>query len=181
MARLGLAFRVFFRVLKDAQFAQQVERITAGTALPATAAVREVPAAPPAPAQRAPTRSEALTLLSVLQREARLIDFMKENIAPYSDAQIGAAVRDVHRDCAAALDRLFALRPVMDQAEGASVSLPAGYDAAAVRLTGNVAGQPPFRGALRHQGWQATKVELPQWTGADKAARIVAPAEVEIA
>jgi hypothetical protein len=95
---------------------------------------------------------------------------------------VGAAVRDVHRDCGAVLERLFALRPLLDEPEEAAVTVPAGFDSARFRLSGNVSGQPPYRGALRHHGWKATQVTLPQWTGEHEAeaALIVAPAEVEL-
>lgn len=187
MARIGTAFRLFFRALKDPDFADRARLLLEGgaSAPPSPGAVAPpspTPAVRPAatPAPRAePPRSEALTLLAVLQREARLVDFLKENIAPYEDAQVGAAVRDVHRDAAAALERIFTLRPVMTETEGAAVTV--GADAARVRLTGNVTGQPPFRGTLRHQGWEAEKVQLPEWTGSTAAARVVAPAEVELA
>jgi hypothetical protein len=132
------------------------------------------PSAPPKPA-----RSDALTLLEALQREARLIDFLKEDVAPYEDAQIGAAVRDIHRDAAKLLERLFALRPVIDQAEGSAVSLD-GKDAGRVRLVGNVR-EGASSGTLVHHGWTATKVELPVWSGPKDADRVVAPAEVEVA
>jgi hypothetical protein len=188
MARIGTAFRLFFRALKDPDFADRARLLLEGDATapptPAiappspTSAVR--PAATPAP-RAEPPRSEALTLLAALQREARLVDFLKENIAPYDDAQVGAAVRDVHRDAAAALERIFTLRPVMTETEGAAVAVAVGADAARVRLTGNVTRQPPFRGTLRHQGWEAEKVQLPEWTGSTAAARVVAPAEVELA
>lgn len=185
MARIGLAFRAFFRILGDRGFADEVDRLAQGRALPAVApapapASAPAPAAPSAEAPRPAARSDALTLLAVLQREARFVDFVKESIAGYADAQVGAAVRDVHRDCAAALDRLFGLQPVNPQPEGSAVELPAGYDAARVRLTGNVAGQPPFRGRLRHPGWEATRCQMPEWSGGEAAARVVAPAEVEI-
>jgi hypothetical protein len=78
------------------------------------------------------------------------------------------------------LDRLFDLRPVMSEAEGTTVQVAAGADATRVRLIGNVTGQPPFRGTLRHQGWEAGKIQLPEWTGSSAAANVVAPAEVEI-
>lgn len=196
MGRIGLSFKAFFRILSDAGFAEGVQRLAAGktSEAPGTRAPETVeavtPASPPtvprpalasahAPAP-APARSEALTLLAVLQREARLVDFLKEEIAPYSNEQVGAAVRDVHRDAAAVLERLFALKPVMTESEGASVQVPSGADAARVRLVGNVAGQPPYRGNLRHAGWEATRVQLPEWSGADASARVVAPAEVEV-
>jgi hypothetical protein len=136
-------------------------------------------AAPSAP-NFEPARSEAITLLSILQREARLVDFLKENISAFDNAQIGAAVRDVHRDAAAVLERVFGLRPVMTEPEGSPATVAAGADATRVRLTGNVTGQPPFRGTLRHAGWEATKTELPQWSGSGASAKIVAPAEVEL-
>jgi hypothetical protein len=188
MARIGTAFRLFFRALKDPDFADCARLLLEGgaSAPPSPGAVAPpspTPAVRPVatPTPRTEPRSEALTLLAVLQREARLVDFLKENIAPYEDAQVGAAVRDVHRDAAAALERIFTLRPVMTETEGAAVTVATGADAARVRLTGNVTGQPPFRGTLRHQGWEAEKVQLPEWTGSTAAARVVAPAEVELA
>jgi DNA topoisomerase VI subunit B len=175
MTRLGIAFRLFFRALKNRQFADEGARLLAGASLSA-------PAAPKAPEPRPePLRSDALTLLAVLQREARLVDFLKENISAFDDAQVGAAVRDVHRDAGAALDRLFSLQPVMREPEESSVVVPAGADAARVRLTGNVTGKPPFRGTLRHQGWEAAKTQLPEWSGSSASANVVAPAEVELA
>lgn len=185
MGRFGLAFKTFFRVLSDDKFAEGARALMEGKSLGApapapTAAPTTAKAVSPAVVSAAPARSEALTLLSVLQREARLVDFLKENIAPYSNEQVGAAVRDVHRDASASLERMFALQPVRAEAEGASVEVPAGSDASRVRLVGNVAGNPPFRGTLRHAGWEATKVQLPEWTGGDASARVVAPAEVEL-
>ncbi|MGD0654182.1 MAG: DUF2760 domain-containing protein [Thermoguttaceae bacterium] len=131
-------------------------------------------------APKPPARSEAITLLAALQREARFVDFIQESLAGYSDAQIGAAVRDVHRDCNAVLQRLFALKPAVPQDEGSEMELPKGFDAGRFRLTGNVAGEPPLRGKLVHPGWEATKCELPTWTGSKDSARVIAPAEVEI-
>ncbi|HEX6985883.1 MAG TPA: DUF2760 domain-containing protein [Planctomycetaceae bacterium] len=140
----------------------------------------EKPAAPPKPAPPPkPARSEALTLLETLQREARLIDFLKEDIAAYQDAQVGAAVRDVHRDAAKVLERLFALRAVLDQTEGSPVTV-GGSDAGRVRFVGNVR-EGATSGTLVHHGWVATKVELPVWSGPKEAERVVAPAEVEVA
>jgi hypothetical protein len=136
-----------------------------------------VPAASP---KKEPRRSEAVTLLSVLQREARFVDFVRESIAGYSDAQIGAAVRDVHQGCSSALDRLFGLQPLHQAAEGGSVEVPRNYDPAQFRVTGNVTGVPPFRGTLQHHGWKATKAELPEWTGTEASALVIAPAEVEV-
>src|SRR4051812_44926954 len=131
MGRFALSFKVWWRTLRDEAFADRVRPLVEAAALPAPAPVTP-PAPPPARVETrpsAPARSEALNLLAVLQREARLIDFLKENIAPYSNDQIGAAVRDVHRDAAAALQRLFDLQPVLQQAEGSPVDVPNGFDA----------------------------------------------------
>jgi hypothetical protein len=180
--RLVLAFRAFFRVLFSAAIAEQVRRILSGQTASLEHAepverkpVDKRPAAPPAP-----LRSDALTLLAALQREARLVDIVREPLAQYSDAQIGAAARDVLRGCGAVLDRMFALEPVATDEEGAAVEVPADFDAGCWRLTGNVAGQPPLSGRLVHHGWRATRCELPSWSGGKQAALVVAPAEVEI-
>jgi len=155
-----------------------------------TATPAEQPHVPTAPAAKPPTpkpsapkppvRSEAITLLAALQREARFVDFVQESLAGYSDAQIGAAARDVHRDCGVVLQRMFALRPAVTEEEGKDVEVPIGFDAGRWRLTGNVTGEPPFHGRVVHPGWEATTCELPTWSGKSDAARIVAPAEVEL-
>lgn len=179
MGRFGLGLRILFRIWSDAAFAEQVERLEAGKRAPAPAEKppREVPK-PPGP--KAPRRSEALTLLAALQREARFVDFIQEPIAGYSDAQIGAAVRDIHKGCGAVVQRLFAPQPLVQAAEGESIEVPRGFDPAMYRLTGHVASEPPFRGKLCHHGWKATQCELPEWTGSDAAALVIAPAEVEV-
>jgi len=127
----------------------------------------------------AATDTAALQLLGLLQREARFVDFIQEDVAPYSDAEIGAAARVVHGGCRKLLAEHFTLAPVRAEAEGSRVTLAAGFDAAAVRLTGNVVGQAPFTGTLSHRGWQVTQVRLPQLTDA-RAAAIIAQAEVEL-
>ena len=176
--RFSVAFRAFFRALSDAAIADRIETVldegeSARPALPGPS-----PKVAPQPAK--PRRSEAITLLATLQREARLVDFLKETLAEYSDAQIGAAVRDIHRDAAAAIERMFALEVAIDGEEGQAVEVPAGFDAGCYRLTGNVTGEPPFQGTVVHHGWRATKCELPAWSGDTSAADIVTPAEVEL-
>jgi hypothetical protein len=138
------------------------------------------PQAPKPQAPKPPARNEAITLLAALQREARFVDFIQESLAGYTDAQIGAAARDVHRDCGTVLKRMFALQPAVTEQENAEVEVAAGFDPGRWRLTGNVTGEPPFRGRLVHPGWEATACELPTWSGSPSAARIVAPAEVEL-
>jgi hypothetical protein len=89
-------------------------------------------------------------------------------------------VRDVHRDSAAVLERLFAIRPLVQEAEGADVDVPANFDAARFRLIGNVHGEPPFRGKVGHHGWQATRSEVPKWSGNLDNSSVISPADVEL-
>ena len=126
-----------------------------------------------------PNNAAALQLLGLMQREARFVDFIQEDVAPYTDAEIGAAARVVHEGCRKVLRDNFSIAPVRTEAEGTRITLPAGFDAAAVRLTGNVVGQASFTGTLGHRGWQATEVKLPQLTDS-KAAQVIAQAEVEL-
>lgn len=128
------------------------------------------------PAQ--PPEASAIQMLSILQRKGRLIDFLQENIQPFDDAQIGAAVRNVHEGCRQALAEHVTLEPVMQEAEGSTVNIPTGFDAHAIRLTGNVSGDPPFNGEVRHRGWRVTRIDLPELM--QKQDRIVAAAEVEV-
>jgi hypothetical protein len=180
--RLGIALRAFWRALRDRTFAAQLDSLWQehALALSTTTALSPPERRHADTAAQVPTRSDALTLLATLQREARLIDFLMEDLSGYDDAQIGAAVRDVHRDCAAALERMFALRPLRSQEEGSPVEILADYNPVQVTLTGNVTGHLPLRGILMHHGWQAMQCELPAWSGQGEAARIIAPAEVEV-
>ena len=142
----------------------------------AAAPVREMQPVPVA-APAAPSPDPALRLLALLQQEGRLIDFLAEDIAAYDDAHIGAAVRAIHDSCGKALRAHIELQRVFAAEDGSQVTVDPGFDPAAVRLTGNVVGAPPFRGTLQHGGWRATKVSLPEAAG---DAHIIAPAEVEI-
>jgi hypothetical protein len=180
--RISLAFGAFFKILGNAEFAARIRDLEAGPVATPAAPTRS--AAPVAPATaaaplRAPTPEAALQLLSLLQREARLIDFANENLTAYADADIGAAARVVHEGCARVLAEHFTIEPVRAEAEGSRVRLEEGFDAAAVRLTGNVVGKAPFTGSLSHRGWRATSVRLPQLAEKHDAT-VLAPAEVEL-
>jgi hypothetical protein len=166
LARLGLAFRL----LGDG-----------GAARRAAAGLEAREVKPPAPQVLPPERIHAsgLFLLGALQREGRLVDFLQQEVAGFSDEEIGAAARVVHGGCRKVIRQYFELEPATPQAEGDAVTLPAGFDAQRFRLTGNVAGQPPFRGTLKHHGWVAREVRLPVLNEALDP-RIVAPAEVEL-
>ncbi|MGH8856236.1 MAG: DUF2760 domain-containing protein [Telluria sp.] len=179
-SRLSIAFGSFFKSLGDAEFAARVRDDQVGPLAAPAPAPTPAPMAAPTPAPlRAPAGESALQLLSLLQREARLIDFTQENLTAYSDADIGAAARVVHEGCARVLREHFTIEPVRSEAEGARITLEEGFDAASVRLTGNVVGQAPFKGSLSHRGWRATRVQLPQLAEKHDA-RVLAPAEVEL-
>jgi hypothetical protein len=142
---------------------------------------RQVPieTAPAKVSEGRPSPEAAVQMLAALQREGRLIDFLQEDLSSYEDSQIGAAVRNIHTGCKEALKEHMEIRPVLVEKEGAAVTIPPGFDARAIRLTGNVTGDPPFRGILRHRGWQVEHIRLPQ-SGEQKNHWILAPAEVEI-
>jgi hypothetical protein len=125
-----------------------------------------------------PSPNAALRLLGLLQQEARLVDFVTEDIDAYSDDQVGAAVRAIHAGCRKVLDEHVQLQRIFAAEDGSEVVVEKGFDPAAVRLTGNLTGEPPFHGTLQHGGWRATKISLPESPAVDPA--VIAPAEVEI-
>jgi hypothetical protein len=196
LSRLSLAIGSFFALLGDGRLAARVQALRAGAPLasevPPPAPVQAPPPPPPAPVQAppppppapAPVRATAnvdaaLQLLALLQRESRFVDFLQEDIAAYSDADVGGAARLLHGGARKVLKETFDLEAVRTEAEGSRLTLPAGFDAAAVRVTGNVVGQPPFTGTLQHKGWRATAVRLPALTEGHDT-RVIAPAEVEL-
>ncbi|ESS73901.1 hypothetical protein MGMO_8c00380 [Methyloglobulus morosus KoM1] len=125
------------------------------------------------------TPDAALQVLGLLQKEARFIDFIKEDITAYSDADIGVAARVVHDGCNKALNAHFSLAPIRTEQEGSNITVPVGFDATAIRLTGNIVGAAPFTGSLVHKGWQVTEVRLPKLTQGHNP-HIVAAAEIEL-
>lgn len=195
-SRIAIAIGSFFAILGNGRLAADITRLRAGEALAADVAPKEVRVEVPVekivevrvevPVEKivektveVPTQTAALQLLGLMQREARFVDFIQEDVAPYTDAEIGAAARVVHEGCRKVLREHFSIEPVRSEAEGSRITLQAGFDAAAVRLTGNVVGQPPFTGTLGHRGWQVTEVKLPQLTDT-QAAKVIAQAEVEL-
>jgi hypothetical protein len=181
MSRLSTAFRAFFGSLSSQTTASRVAAALANQATP-TVAPALLPAAPSpaaAPAPQRPAQSEAITLLATLQREARFVDFLKEDLAGFDDAQIGAVAREIHRDCGLVLDRLFAIAPIAPVADGEQISELSQLDQTQYQLAGRGLGTATT-GTVRHVGWQATKQEVPIWSGKLSAARIICPAEVEV-
>lgn len=161
LARLGLAMRV----LGDAALAERIQPL-----------LGPPPEETKKPAKLSP---EPLRLLALLQREGRLLDFLLEDIQGAPDEQVGAGVRELHRKAQAVLKEHLVLEPVLPQGEGATVEVPPNFDPSAVRLIGNVTGQPPFRGTLQHHGWRVKNYTLPTPPeGQDQF--VLAPAEVEL-
>jgi hypothetical protein len=175
--RLAYAFKSFFGILSSGEIPREVvEEIVQPSAqvAPAMTATPEPP-----PVSPVESTDRAVQMLAILQRDGRLIDFLTEDIAPYSDAQIGAAVRDLHQSCKQTLERYLTLEPIIASEEGQPVTVQEAIDPAAIKLIGNVTGKPPLRGLLRHRGWRVSAINLPPLP--DTAGRsVVAPAEVEI-
>lgn len=179
MSRILLAFRCFFNILFSGELSSEALsalKLTRRGAAPAPTPSKSAAAAPSAPAVR--TSDGALQILSIMQRDARLVDFLMEDISGYSDDQVGAAVRELHDQCRDSVARYITLSPVIDGVEGTYAKAP-GSDAALVKFVGNVPAQPPGGGTLRHKGWRAAKVDLPALSGKQDAT-VIAPAEIEI-
>ena len=123
---------------------------------------------------------EAVGLLSALQENGRLVDFLMDDITAYPDAQVGAAARIVHQGCRAVLDRSFAVAPACESAEGATISVPISYRGDEYRLSGSLSGEPPFTGTIVHRGWKTPKVRLPHMVVPDGQLPNIAPTEVEV-
>lgn len=117
--------------------------------------------------------------LSLLQREGRLLDFFDEDLDHYNDSQIGAAVRSIQEDCKKAIKKYIDPKPVVAGSEGDFITIEAGFDIDAIKLVGNVAGKPPFKGLIKHPGWKANKKDVPKLSDV-KDAGIMTPAEIEV-
>jgi hypothetical protein len=172
-ARLGMAFRLLF----NAGFAAEVQ-----SGLKLLGAKEMPPNRTKVPVAEAPTErvhASGLFVLSALQREGRLIDFLQQDMAGFSDDEVGAAARVVHAGCSKAVKQYFDFEPAINTPEGSSLMVPKGFDAQRIRLTGNVTGQPPFKGTVKHHGWIAKEVRLPG-VSENLDPKVVAPAEVEL-
>ena len=156
---LKLAFKAFLKAMQDPKKAQEfVEGTTK---------------------QIESSDASHIRLLSMLQHSGRLVDFLKEDITSFSDAQIGAAVRKIHQDCGQILEDIVTIRPVMEEREGEKIHVAQGYDPASIKVIGQVKGEPPYTGILVHKGWKAHKRSLPKKTG-EHHHEVICPAEVEI-
>lgn len=175
MNRISLAFRSFFSILFGGTLPPDVAQAFGyAKTMPVKAAPAPAPAPKPKPV--AGPADGAVQILAVLQRDARLVDFLMEDISAFPDDQVGAAVRDVQAQARESLARYLRLEPVIDGVEGTFTKIE-GLDATQVKLIGNVpaSGKAPG-GLLRHKGWKAAKVDLPQTA----PGAVLAAAELEI-
>jgi hypothetical protein len=176
--RFSYAFKSFFGILSSGEIPPDVARELVQPPAP-VAPVEVAPVQQPLPAATVESADRAVQILAILQRDGRLIDFLTEDISPYADAQIGAAVRDLHQNCKQTLERYVTLEPVIASEEGQPVTVQEPLDPAEIKLIGNVSGRLPLRGLLRHRGWRVSAVNLPPLP--DGTGRsVVAQAEIEI-
>jgi hypothetical protein len=182
--RLSFAFRCFFSLLFEGKIPQEIlqalSNCSAEGSQKAATTTTSAAGKPGTELSSPDALDRAVQILALLQRDGRLCDFLEEDVSSYPDGQLGAAVRNIHSSCRQVLDRYLKLEPVLHSDEDHPVTVPAGFDPAAIKLVGNVSGEPPIRGLLRHRGWRVSKVTLPSLPhGMGRS--IVAPAEVEVA
>jgi hypothetical protein len=171
LSRISYAFRSFFAILFGGSLPEDIAREFGYTK----------PVPPPPPVILPTAKDGALQMLGILQRDARLIDFLMEDIASYSDDQVGAAVRSLHADCRTTLNRHVTLAPVIDSVEGTFQKIDSSKapDPNRIKLLGNIpASGKAAGGTLRHRGWTATAVSLPVIGKQDVS--VIAPAELEV-
>lgn len=159
--RLKLAIKAFVRAFKEPNKMKYF--------------LEEKPLIPPSPSA---DRSH-LRLLQALQQGGRLVDFLKEDLRAYSDAQVGAAVRKIHQDCAELVEELVTIRHLRDEPEGATIQVLKGYNPSELKIIGNIRGEPPYTGVLVHRGWKVHKQSLPKQTG-EMSPEVICPAEIEV-
>jgi hypothetical protein len=165
LARIGIATQAFFKVLGDQAVAAKIEPI--------------LNPPPPEPAKPPRLDSAPIRLLALLQRDARLLDFLLDDFSQAPDDQVGAGVRDIHKKAKKSLEEHLTLERILPGEEEGPVDVPAGFDPSAVQLTGNVTGKPPFKGTLKHHGWRVKGYNLPA-PPAGQDDLVIAPAQVEV-
>ena len=171
LGQVSQGLKIAGRSKNDPAFAAKLQALLAGGEVKPPSP--PVPPAPPKPS------GVPLRMLALLQSEARLVDFLMEDVQGFSDAQIGQAVREVHKKAQTALKKHAVIEPVLPGTEGDNTTVPKGFDPSAIRVIGNVTGEPPFTGSINHVGWRVKELKLatpPE--GADEF--VLQPAEVQI-
>lgn len=169
MNRLLLAIKAFFKALKAPEEARLFLTPPPKRSTKADPAIKEGDVA----------EQSHLRLLALLQQSGRLIDFLQEDISNFEDAQIGSVVRGIHGECKKTIEELVTVRPIMEQNEGGTFTVPAGYDPSQIKIVGKIIGEPPFTGIIVHRGWKAHKKSLPKKSG-EQFNDILAAAEIEV-
>lgn len=168
---LGKAFQglaVAGKANQDPAFAAKLQAIQAGAEVKT-----------PEPPKPIKPSGAPLRMLALLQAESRLVDFLMEDIQGASDEQIGQAVREIHKKAQAALKQHAVIDQVLPGSEGDNTTVQKGFDPSAIRVVGNVTGEPPFSGAINHPGWRVKELKLATPAeGADEF--VLQPAEVQI-
>ncbi|HZZ81789.1 MAG TPA: DUF2760 domain-containing protein [Gemmataceae bacterium] len=162
-AKARQAKEIAQRYLNDAKFQEAVTKVL-------------TPPPPPPPPKPSP---DPLLLLTLMQREGRLIDFLLENVDGADNETLGAGVRTIHQACQKVLREHLDMEPVLKGEEKSTVEVPVGFDPSAIRLTGNVTGSPPFKGTLEHHGWRVTKIKVNK-PAEGQDGFVLQPAEVEL-
>lgn len=175
--RLRIAWGLGVRILSDPEFAGQIAAHLGRASKPSVAHTPPTTAVEPKLQETPP--DSALVLLSLLQKEGRFVDFIQEDIRLYSDEEVGRGARVVHQGCRKVLAEYLTLAPVRDEPEGSRITLQPGFDASAIRPTGNLVGGPPFTGTLAHRGWRVIETRLPKIASGHDP-HIIAAAEVEL-
>lgn len=119
----------------------------------------------------------ALCTLSMFQEEGRFIDFLQLDIENYDDAQIGQLVRKIHGPCRKILEDNFNVKQIITTGEGGKYLVDKKFDRSRVKLVGNVPDMVPFEGSIRHCGWEARKMNLPEKSGTSSH-KVITHAEV---
>lgn len=160
--RIFLAFKAFFLALKNPELVEKLfdEKKEEPKSLPGG-------------------DCSHLRLLNLMQESSRFVDFLKEDLSTFDDAQIGAAARKIHEECGKCLEDLVTVRPLMEEGEGDKITIPQGYDSSKIKVVGKIIGNPPYTGILIHKGWKAHKRSLPKKIG-DQTTDVICPAEIEI-
>jgi hypothetical protein len=189
--RIFQAIAVFFKVLFQARFAAKVRDLDEisrkAEALQVTLekdSARhklEIEQLRSAPKEEHGNFEEgAYALLSLMQKEARFLDFVQENLQEIPDAQVGAVSKRIHKDLTKLFKQFLKVEPVFDSAENQKVSIEEGFEPAEIQLSGNVEKKPPLEGILRHKGWMVDSLNLPRRTSAART-KVLQPAQVEVA
>lgn len=174
MGRLATAWKAFWQILRSSDAAAHWQEATAPPLDAADQGKSEEGIEAPGT-----KGADAVYTLVLLQREGRLVDFLQENIDAYSDADVGAAARQIHANCRKVLEDSFGVAPVRPEDENERIEVPPTFDPRHIRVLGRPSGEPPFTGVLKHHGWRVTKVDFPQ-RHEKLDPSIICPAEVEV-